>query len=204
MRAGALAGLLVLMLGTSAVAQSPSPEATPLYAPDDITSALPSSLDVPGPYFVDEQAGAASTDAWRDLLRSLGKDPGDMHAATGVGYYRPDRDAADAGAPIVVIAAFRVEGVAATDIMLAALSGFPASSTQEWVDIGGRMVSRHVLTLPSEDQALEFDLALHAYPNGEVLYVILVMSDLLFESGAIPPALEGLFPTVEDVLAALP
>ena len=197
-----LAGLFALALGTSAGAQSPSPEATPLYAPDDITSALPSSLDVPGPYFVDEQAAPGSTDPWRTVLRSLGRSPGDMHAATGVGYYRPDRDAADAGAPIVIIGAFRVEGLAATDIMPTYLSGFPASSTQEWVTIGGRTVSRHVLTVSNEGETL--DLVFHVYANGEVLYVINVMSDLLSESEAIPPALKGLFPTIEDVLAALP
>jgi hypothetical protein len=205
-RVWVLAGLMVLVLGASVVAQSPSPEATQPYAPDDITSALPSSLDVPGPYFVDEQPGAGSADAWRDLLRSLGKDPDDMHAASGIGYYRPEKDAADAGAPIVFILAYRIEGVAAIDIMPAALRGLP-SNTHDWVDIDGRTVSKHMLIRESDDATSYFDTGIYVYPNGEVLYVILMPADIWYESGAsepIPPALRSLLPTIEDVLAELP
>jgi hypothetical protein len=44
MRAGILAGLVALVLGSGVMAQSPSPEGSPWYAPDDLTTALPARV----------------------------------------------------------------------------------------------------------------------------------------------------------------
>ncbi len=169
-RVGLLAGLLVLVLGSGAVAQEASPEARPLYAPHDIGSAVPhrvGSLDlsirVAGP---DGAALGSDPDDrafWSDFLAARGKEPTDMVAAYGVAM----ESATD---PALAVWAVRVVGIAAEQLIeptLATsdtdLSNIPPGGHADWRDIDGH--NALVLTADDADDWTAY------YPNGEVLFI---------------------------------
>ena len=211
---GLLAGLLVVLAGTGVLAQSPSPQATPLYAPDDLASAVPSrvgSLEL----FVRVRSGDAALGSdpddrtyWLDFLTTQGKGPADLVVAYGVS----TESASDPGLGVWAV---RVEGLAAellTDPVLATsgtgLSGSPAGGHADWRDLEGR----RVLLLTHDDAA---DWRAY-YPHGEVLFVVygddrVVAGDVIRElapdetSAPSPPA-EGARPMYapEDLAVALP
>lgn len=75
--------MLTLLLTASAVAQE-SPAPTMVFAPDDLTSALPSSngeYDLRSVVLTTDQA--LSREFWLDLLLPYGKDPIDVRLGAG-------------------------------------------------------------------------------------------------------------------------
>jgi hypothetical protein len=91
-RAGlpAALALLVVLLGTQAVAQEPSPEATPLTAPADLTLLLPRSVGERTLQPSDQIDGAAVAErvglaSLQDLLLPLQKELDDVRFAEAVG-----------------------------------------------------------------------------------------------------------------------
>ena len=99
-RVGLLAGLLVLVLGTEVVAQSPSasatplpsPEATPMYAPELLEFALPARLDgvalkvlgYVGPDSLTLADGPLRP-VLEQVLSDLGKTPDDLRMGCSMG-----------------------------------------------------------------------------------------------------------------------
>ena len=141
-RAGLLAGLLVLTLGSGAVAQEPSPEATSSFAPDDLAAILPTQV---GPVTLDIQSFdgpeqvAEDPEKYEDVFLRLGKDASDYSLATA-------RGEAEAGSSVVYVAAFRIEGVYADDwgfdeVLTFDLDDPPPDRHVQWQDIGDRRVA---------------------------------------------------------------
>lgn len=191
-RVGLLGLLLALALGSGVVAQSPSPPplpspmATPLFAPDDLASVVPSSvggvaLTVMGDRGEGGQGFLWGPDIERDFLTPLGRVPEDVRQAVGL---------TDPVAPEVAVIALRVDGIDG-EVMLDALidammvrpevATAPPDITFEWLDIDGRRV-RLIAT--------EGGPPTYLYAKGEVGFVI-----ALAEDGTL---------TVEEVVAELP
>ena len=196
MRVGLLAGLLVLALGSGAVAQSPVP--SPWYAPEDLTSVIPTKVGDIDLSILDYSA-VASADAewaagWRDVLVPLGLEPKDVRAAGGYGVH-PEGDR------FLSIEATRIVGAQAADFWEGVLDGLRRESqavadqlpvaAMDWQDIGDRRVV--VLTFDgADDRFIEY-----LYPMGEVLFRV-----RLGRVGPDPHAPTE--PTIDDVLAELP
>ena len=141
-RVGLLAGLLVLVLGTEVVAQSPSasatplpsPEATPMYAPELLEFALPARLDgvalkvlgYVGPDSLTLADGPLRP-VLEQVLSDLGKTPDDLRMAAAWA----DTDG-PTGRTLFDIAALRIDGV-------------PGAVLGDLFDQGGRdsLGSRH-------------------------------------------------------------
>jgi hypothetical protein len=189
--------LLVLALGSGALAQSPPPssapspslESTPLFSPDDLASILPSEVKShPLTIDADDTEEVAGTpelrEGWRDLLLSLGKVPTDLTAATG------RTSPVELGGAMTQVGAFRVDGVVAAALVEPWLryvaqvdpSDLPIGDHAEWQDIDGRSVL--VLTVDDHPRRWIF-----LYPKGEVLFI----------AGGDQEDVSG-----ENVLAALP
>lgn len=169
-RVGPLTGLLVLVLGAGTVAQSPSPEPTPPFAPDDLANAVPSrigSLDL----YVRVAAGDAAFGSdpedrayWGDFIAAQGKEATDMLAAYGVTM----ESSTD---PALEVWAVRVVGLQAEGLMEPTLvtsdtdlSDIPPGGHADWRDLEGRRVL--LLTADDADHWRAY------YPNGEVLFVV--------------------------------
>ena len=194
-----MAGLLVLALGSGAVAQSSSPEATPLYAPEDLAFVLPRhvaalSLDVET-LEPDEVLETYGFDWLQDLLVPHGKDPTDLHMATAFS------NTEDLDRPWLFLSAMRVEGVDGVSLVQpvaerARLDPFfervfredpvdpPYGMTLARQDIGGR----NVMVVTRDDDDGWFLM----YPKGEVLFT------------AVSVPWDNPTVTIEDVLAELP
>lgn len=199
-RVGLLAGLVALVLGTGVVAQEPSPEASPLYAPDDMTLALPSRI---GEYVVvvrDVPLDPEEREMWRDLLLPFGKEPSDVRQVFAYA------DPTEADEPLsdndVAFRAgvFRVDGVPAASWLDAFITDF-LSVGEGWDDyaydeMGWRVVDgREVYFAPQEYAGREGgneDRGFWFYPKGEVLFYIYRTKYPVTEL------------TIEDVLAELP
>ena len=189
MRVGLLAGLLVVALGSGAVAQDPEPEATPPYAPLDLASAIPSQVGdvalvvttMTGPELLaatDDTNRAATT----AMLTSLGKEPEDLVMAQG--------DPVDESAPDTYwVTATRVVGVPADTLMdavqRAALARHDGTLPQEVVRVSLPVAGRTIYPLYNRYIGQSFNFF---YPHGEVLFSVEGFGDV----------------TVEDVLAELP
>ena len=205
MRLWLLAGLMVLALGTGAVAQSPSPAATPS-SPDGFPSAEPLQI---GDFTVQwvPMTGFTAGPEWDDLLASVGKEPDDIEHVDSVTFLPGDDGTPASADSALAMMAFRIEGVPALDITeafyLAAL-GLPidadltdTSFGAEWFDHDGREVyASNLSTLhagsapPPEEWNPEFGVYL--YPVGEVLYWVSIPWDL------------DAAPSLGDILDALP
>lgn len=192
-RVGLVAGLMVLVLGLGAVAQSPSPEASSLAAPDDSELTLPSTV---GEYDLTLTEGnvaevlAATPEQlsfWQEALSPFGKGPEEGQFVSGAAY------TASGDIMAVGLFAIRVAGVPADALAEPFLSAFLGAAedlggaegvpefTLEWLEVDGRRI-----------QALtgdEYPFPSYLYANGDVLYFVGIASDDL---------------TIEDVLAALP
>ena len=196
-RAGLLGLLLVVALGCGVVAQSPAPEATPLYAPDDLASIIPSQVGDIDLSILDfsavSSADAEWTAGWRDVLVPLGLEPEDVRAAGGYGVH-PEGDR------FLSIEATRIVGAQAADFWAGVFEGLRRESqavadqlpvaAMDWQDIGDRRVV--VVTFDGHDRFIEY-----LYPKGEVLFRV-----RLGRVGPDPDAPTE--PTIEDVLAELP
>ncbi len=197
-RAGLLAGLMVLSLGSGALAQSPSAEATPPFAPDDLASIIPSQVGDIDLSILDfsavSSADAEWTAGWRDVLVPLGLEPEDVRAAGGYGVH-PEGDR------FLSIEATRIVGAQAADFWAGVFEGLRRESqavadqlpvaAMDWQDIGDRRVV--VVTFDgADDRFIEY-----LYPKGEVLFRV-----RLGRVGSDPDAPTE--PTIEDVLAELP
>jgi hypothetical protein len=84
-RIGLLASMLVL--GSAVAAQEPSPEASALYAPDDMTFQVPRQVGELS-LAVEEMdavfaSGSVSIGTWQDLLIQMGKEPADASPPRG-------------------------------------------------------------------------------------------------------------------------
>ncbi len=192
-RVALLGVALVIALGTSVVAQEPSPGTSPVLAPDDLTFTLPSSigrydLDISAVPMEDYLGTDEARELWRDLLLPLGKEPKDVRMALGYGHPSDPDDESLAGTGVAVIV-LRVDGVMASDILdewvQLLASGDDAGRTldTQWLDIDGRQV-----------QFAQYDIddlnGGYLYPNGEVVFMFVVSGD-----GA---------PTPAEVMAELP
>jgi len=210
MRAGILAALLALVLGSGAVAQSPSPEASPWYAPDDLTTALPARV---GDYEL--QIGSVDLELmpddyrrfWQELLAVLGVAPEAMRQAYGIGHQPFD----DAGGIPFDIKVVRIVGMPATswvdDVIAQHLDWTgPEERTrfdERWQVIAGRHIWTSVIT-PEAFAAVVADhgdrysdasdeVGFYLYPKGEVMFAL-----------AIPFPYPQDAPTVAEILAGLP
>ena len=186
-RSGIAAGLLVLALATGAMAQSPSPQASPPNAPDDSPLTLPSAV---GEYDLTLTEGNIAEvltatpeqlEFWQEVLSPFGKDPEKGQFASGTAY------TASGDIMVVGLFAIRVAGVPAealTEPFLRAILGWGEDLpdlSPEWLDADGRRI-----------QALtggDYPFPSYLYPKGEVLYFIGIASDDL---------------AIDDVLAELP
>ena len=189
---GLLASLLMLVLSTGAVAQSPSPaaspEATPSFAPDDLASLLPRRIGEAEMAVAcaggEALVGMFGLDAVQSLLVPLGKDPSDVRlamASTGrqVGVARLNVIAVRVGGIAAMSIAESMMSMELESILGPALQGV----SDEWRYLEGREVL-HVVFEKGPDDCMAF------YPKGEVLFFVM-------KSGE-PPL------DVLDVLAALP
>jgi hypothetical protein len=212
MRAGLPAALLVLLLGTVAVAQVPSPEAISPNVRDDVASLLPTRVGDVGVEVAWAGTGLAASDSrdaafWRDFLAAYGKEAADLQSATGV-VVPPGESGPDA-LPLV-IRAVCIEGVPASrwaesywsavwDTFLAA--GLGGEYLSEWRDIDGHDVYAVVWTpevlagLRALDPSMHLsaDTGYWLYPVGEVVFLVIIPFDR-----PVPT------PSIEDVLAGLP
>jgi len=196
-RVGLLAGLLVLSLGSGVVAQEPSPKTTPLFAPGDLASTIPSMV---GDYEVAIEAGPLDVDvyeeAWIDLLLPLGKDTSDVRTADGYGL--PDRNN-----PAFQVSAMHIAGVPAADLIEPMVDGiidgmpekYQAFAQVDWRIIEGRDVYAIAWTPELLEQADggNTEAGIYHYANGEVLFQIVV-----------PPYHAAGSPPLSEILAALP
>jgi hypothetical protein len=197
-RVGLVGLLLVVALGSGVEAQSPvpSPEATPLYAPDDVASIIPSQVGDIDLSILDYSAVADAESAafWRDVLVPLGLEPEDVRAAGGYGVH-PEGDR------FLSIEATRIVGAQAADFWEGVFEGLRRESqavadrlpvaAMDWQDIADRRVV--VVTFDgADDRFIEY-----LYPKGEVLFRV-----ALGRVGPDPDAPTE--PTIEDVLAELP
>ena len=178
-RVGLLAGLLVLVLGSGVVAQDPSPEATTLYAPDDLASLLPSQLggselttqahtgDRWLPFFGDDEFVI-----FDGLLVAHGAEPSDLRTAWAS---TPDETAPEWYGVFI----FRVDGVPADllhELYMRSVSHmtddqtFPPYGIEPARTVGGRKV----LTNESDEDTSW----LFFYPDGEVLFGVNGYGDL--------------------------
>ena len=184
MRTGLLTGLLVLALGSGALAQSPSasPDVTPFLAPDDLTTVLPTEVgDVvlshsqhSGPDLVD--TGDEYADGrWLAVLSELGKEPADLSMATA-----GPEDAS--GAAAYAFVAVRVRGVAASALMDRFIRLSPAGLPDDFVIPYRNVAGRQIVDVPSSEGWA------FLYPVGEVMYMVYGFGEA----------------TIEDVLAELP
>ncbi|MFO7533103.1 MAG: hypothetical protein R6W93_11630 [Candidatus Limnocylindrales bacterium] len=206
-RVGLLAGLLVILAGAGTAAQSPSPEATPLYAPDDMAVALPSSV---GDYEVRISSGVLPTDdyreVYRDMLLPFGKSPDDIRGADGMGYPVGDVGALDRDGPSFDLWAMRVEGVPGVALVEPWVRGaFTDSEAFDdalwqvaWRDIDGREV--YVVTpIPElmEEAVARFganpEFGWYVLAKGEVMFIVSL--PLTHPSGG---------PSLSEILARLP
>lgn len=198
------------------MAQSPSPEASPWYAPEDLTSTLPAHV---GDYElqIDDVVFDFLPDRvrrfWQELLAVVGEEPEAMRQAVGIGH-QPFEDVED----------FEDPGGLSFDIWVVRIVGSPATSwldevaaqQLEWSDsderakfdvgwqvIAGRDVWSQVIT-PEAFAAMVSDLGdeysdandqvgLYLYPKGEVLFSV-----------SIPFPYPEDAPTVAEILAELP
>ncbi len=181
--------VLVLVLGSGVEGQSPTPGATPPYAPIDLASAIPSqvgdvALDVrswTGPELL---AAADDTDrtAMTAMLTSLGKEPEDLTVATAEPF--------DESAPDTYwVTATRVVGVPADTLMdamqQAALSRHDRTLPENVLRINLPVAGRTIYPSYNRYTGQSFNFF---YLRGEVLFRVEGYGDV----------------TVEDVLAVLP
>ena len=175
MRVGLLGALLVMVLGSAAVAQSPTPEATSPYAPDDMAFLLPRSvaditLEVEGGAGADYATEMLGVEVLQALLLPLEKEPADVRVASA------KSDLNDMGQQRVAIVAMRVDGIDAAILNdhLLALSGLgvdspPPGYSLEWQEVDGKQV----LVLANADHE-GWGLF---YPKGEVLFMATTSMD---------------------------
>lgn len=164
-----LAATLLLAQGVAAQVSSPSPAATPIYAPEDMAFALPYQIDGrlldpvahDGEWFV-EQIGQ---EAARDLLVPLDREPTDVRAAVAT----PDRTGDE---PYLSLFAIRIDGVEGarlavplTEIMFGTNEGTDDGQPWDWIEIDGRAV----LAIEVADVPGAWALA---YPKGEVVFFV--------------------------------
>ena len=185
-RVGLMAGLMVVLMGAGAVAQEPSPEATSLFAPDDLMFTLPSAI---GEYELSLTDGSVTDvlatkpeqrEFWRQMLLPFGRGPEDGRLAFGTAY--------DSwGDMMATVFAIRVTGVPAeslTDVFLGTVMGWYEDMPDldpQWLDVDGRRIQ----ALTGDD----YPFPSYLYPTGEVLYFIGIASDDL---------------AIEELLAELP
>lgn len=211
-RIGLLAGLLVVMLGTAAMAQSPSPDTTTPYVPGDVTSLLPKRIGDADIDVVWHGSGLSSADSrdvafWQAFLAGYGKEADDLQSATAVAV--PPGGLGPDDLPLVIWA-LRIDGLPArtwAESYWSAIwetlraGGSAGAYTSEWRDIDGRDVYATVWT-PAElaewravapSMQLSDDTGYWLYPVGEVVFLVSIPFDW-----PVPP------PTIVDVLAELP
>ena len=184
----ALTATLLLAQSVAAKEASPSPAATPLYAPDDMVFALPYQIDGrllsptsrDGEWFVDQFGQEAA----RDLLIPMNREPDDIRAATAL----PERNGDE---PYLSLFAIRVDGIEGTrltlpltEMMFGTNGGADDDQQWDWIDIDGRAVLAIEVGDPPDPWVM-------AYPNGEVV---------VFVGGTGPDPIA----TMEAVLAELP
>ena len=184
----ALALMVVLLLGTQAVAQEPSPEATLLSAPADLTLLLPRSVGERTLQLSDQLDGVAIADrvglaSLEELLLPLQKELDDVRYAEAVG-------------EDLIIVAVRIDGVDPEPLQeeLLATFGFNGSALPNGITLRSSMVAgRQVGEVVDEDMPGPWA----SEPWGWT-----------FTSGEAFLAVFGLLPLdgfdIEDVLAQVP
>jgi len=205
-RVGLLVGLLVVLTGTGVVAQSPSPQATPRYAPDDLATALPTQI---GEYEVRVTTGVLPPtyrEVYRDMLLPFGRSPDGVLVADGMGFLAGDEEALARDGSSFDLWAMRVEGIPAAALVVPWVHGaFTVSESFDeslwqlgWRDIDGREVYAATLTRELIEDAVtrlganpEFGWYVHA--KGEVMFILRL--PLTQPSGS---------PSLSEILATLP
>ena len=198
--------LALLVPGVGAVAQSPSPEATPLYAPDDLATTLPTTV---GDYEVRIVTGALPPtyrEVYRDMLLPFGRTPDDVLVADGMGYPTGDEDALDRDGPSFDLWAMRVEGIPAAALVepwvfgaFAASDAFDESLWQMgWRDIGGHDVYAATPIPKWWDEAVAREGA-----NPEFGWYLLAKGEVMFIV-SLPVSHAVSSPTLVELLAELP
>jgi len=206
-----LASLLALTPAAVVQAQPPSPAATPVYAPEDLTSTLPSHLGdrelqidrVEFDFLPHRLRGF-----WQELLETVGEEPEALRNVVGIGHRPFD----DADVPAFDIWVNRIVGLPAAswvDDLMAQHFEWIGPEAQarfdvSWQEIAGRQVYRNVPTPEGlETMASEWGLesseintqgGFYLYPKGEVLFSVMIPLHPLPDDA----------PTIAEVLAALP
>ena len=164
-----LAATLLLAQGVAAQEASPSPAATPIYAPEDMAFALPyqiagrtlDPISRDGEWFVDQFGQEAA----RELLIPLNREPSDIRAATALAERTNDE-------PYLSLFAIRIDGVEGSqlvvplaEVMFGTEEMTEGDQPWGWVEMDGRAV----LVIDVADSPGVWALA---YPKGEVVFFV--------------------------------
>ena len=190
---------LALVVPGGVVAQEPSPEATPLFAPSDLAFTLPTRV---GDYEVTITSAHLDIDAenrefYRDWLLPLGKTPDDVLAVQGLAHPLGNFDSLSEEGPAISLIALRVQGVPATVSLEGFLAGIPSGffGDRSWRVVDGQDVYAVVPTAEQREElgAELTETGMYLYPKGEVFYAITVPFDY-----------PDTVPSLAEILAEMP